>query len=296
MTEVITVSWPICRPSDRNREKRFRQKLNRKAKREEALRLAPIISRGGLLNMFVRLYHHSRTYILYRIHDPLEHSDIGDEFLMPLLVFEPDVLSAGFCALVHIGPFLYFVGEKLTDVFKILKNDISNLVPGPNNLGFKYLRPLKTHMQGPKKNPLVFVANDDLYVISRSYSCESLEFEMYSPHMIPREIAASPHSRCNESVKDSFMRPTLAPDHVFWTKFNRGFDYIRDAEQHRSPINYMPTFHTEDDKNLLCCVSYRISPTCIWTNVLFTFFKIPGGSQSTTLEEEEVARDGDDIP
>ncbi|KAK1371208.1 hypothetical protein POM88_037300 [Heracleum sosnowskyi] len=384
MTEVIDYyEYESC-ITRINRKIRARKKLKKKAKREEALRLAPLISRGGLLYMFVRLSYPRGTYFLYRIHDPLEHSDKVSEYWEPLLVFHPDVLPAGFCALVHIGPFLYFVGEKPCDVFKILKTNISYLVQRGCNSGSKYLRPLKPRMQGPKKKPLVFVANDDLYVISRECcSNESHEFEVYSPlydcwrnlspgpkgygklksHVVlddivyfatapkistqyqtesvlsynltdgrwsvlstspengihrdlgpafdpPVEIisdmifgafdftvAASPHTRYSEFVKDSFMRPTLAPDHDFYAEFNRGSDYIRDDEQHRSRIHDMTTLHTKDDQNILCCVSYGNKPFDYRTYALFTFFKILGCIRSTTPEplEEEVARGGDDF-
>lgn len=380
-TEAKTVSQPPqvpSTPSERNRKKRLKKKLKNKAKREE---MDNNLLRSYTCLLYIFASMHSGGYLLYRI-DALEHARKSDENneLLPLLVFGTGVLPVGFCALVQMKDYLYFVGENPCDVFKIRKIDLKNLSPGEDNLGLEYLIPIKQQMQGPKRSPLVFVVNENLFVISRDYSCKSHEFEMYSPtnsswkdlnpkpkghgslksHVVldniayfattdetvlsynlsdgiwsivststkyPRTfcdihpafdapveivgdmilgafklpsdfnitVAASPYLRCDDSVKDSFMRPTLAPDSKFWPEFARRFDYIRNNESHGS--HYMTALQTLDGQNILCFVSYGSNPSTDEPHrsyALLTYYKILGDHWKTSVRLKEEVLEGAD--
>lgn len=380
-TEAKTVSQPPqvpSTPSERNRKKRLKKKLKNKAKREE---MDNNLLRSYTCLLYIFASMHSGGYLLYRI-DALEHARKSDENneLLPLLVFGTGVLPVGFCALVQMKDYVYFVGENPCDVFKIRKIDLKNLSPGEDNLGLEYLIPIKQQMQGPKRSPLVFVVNENLFVISRDCSCKSHEFEMYSPtnsswkdlnpkpkghgslksHVVldniayfattdetvlsynlsdgiwsivststkyPRTfcdihpafdapveivgdmilgafklpsdfnitVAASPYPRCDDSVKDSFMRPTLAPDSKFWPEFARRFDYIRNNESHGS--HYMTALQTLDGQNILCFVSYGSNPSTDEPHrsyALLTYYKILGDHWKTSVRLKEEVLEGAD--
>lgn len=383
ITDATTESQPSTpsRSAERNRKKRLKKKLNNERAKREEVDENLSKAEGSLLYIFASI-DDDGGYILYRIdidHSCHEFNDNHDELLLPLLVFGPNALPISFCTLVHMGHYLYFVGQKNSDVFKIPKKKLKNLTPDENNLGSEYLRTVQP-MKGPKKTPLVFVANHNLYVISWGYSIESHEFEKYSPtdkswkdlnpkpeghghlksHVVlddivyfatayetvlsfnlteghwsivstapkyPRTycdihpafdapveivgnmifgafklssdfnitVAASPHNHCDKSTRDRFMRPTLAPDHEFWTEFARRFEYIPNDKNHGS--HHMTTLRTLDSQNVLCFVSYgsnSYSDKPLRNYALLTFYKILGGHRKTSVRvEEEVLEGGD---
>lgn len=148
------------------------------------------------LYLFATLRSSQAGYVLYKIpHNHLNNNNtnnqlVSDEFneftpLTPLVVFYPGDLPGNYCTLVPMGEYLYFVGEQPYDVYRIAKSDIENLTPDEHNLGSNYLKPLGTPMNSPKYKPIVFVAKDNLYVISHFHHNFSLpenyRFEMYSP-------------------------------------------------------------------------------------------------------------------
>lgn len=144
---------------------------------------------GCSLYMFASLHYKACGYVLYKIdYNHLSNNYYNEQQqqlkevistpLMPFLVFYPGDLPHHFCSLVHMGDYLYFVGQEQSDVFKIAKSKIKDLFPSEHNLGSNYLKRLEPPMNSRKYRPIVFVAKDNLYVISSS---NSHEFEMYSP-------------------------------------------------------------------------------------------------------------------
>ncbi|KAL1821952.1 hypothetical protein ACET3Z_016821 [Daucus carota] len=146
------------------------------------------------LYMFAHLHPRRFGYVLYKIDykhlldsDSDSNSNINDDEgistplpLMPFLVFYSGDLPDRFCSLVHLGDYLYFLGEKQSDFFKIAKSDIQHLVPSEHNVGSDYLKRLEPPMNSHKHEPIVFVAKGNLYAISRINHIDS-PFEMFSP-------------------------------------------------------------------------------------------------------------------
>lgn len=171
---------------------------------------------------------HTGGYILYRFDfDQLSNDnndkqqqqllvssdDIQSTPLSPCLSFSPRDLPRDFCSLVPLGEYFYFVGQEPDEFFRITKFVIENLNPHQQNPASLFLEPVKSHLNYPKSYPLVFAANDNLYVISRYYSFTSFDFEMYSPaHDSWTVLSPIPHGYHDDL--NSFL---VLGDTVFFT-------------------------------------------------------------------------------
>ncbi|KAL6559337.1 hypothetical protein OROGR_004454 [Orobanche gracilis] len=138
------------------------------------------------------LFAHLNTgYVLYKIKynqldNTIEQLILNDKEaepkpLIPLITFYQCNLPSNFCSLVSLGDYLYFVGEQINDIFTVPKFFIENLTPNEKNCGSDFLMRLDPPMNSPKYKPIVFVAKDNLYVISICDHGSSHDFEMYSP-------------------------------------------------------------------------------------------------------------------
>lgn len=141
---------------------------------------------GQFLFMFVR--RDVGLYVLYKIDAiGLYRSLKKDDDLLPLIVFEPDLLPADCdCAFAYIDPFFYVVGQNKRDVFTINKNRLLKLVPSKNYRGRKFVKQIAP-MFRDKLAPLAFAYDNQLYVVSKScadspyLTFNKYDFELYSP-------------------------------------------------------------------------------------------------------------------
>lgn len=99
---------------------------------------------GCSLYMFASLHEYKACgYVLYKIdykhlsntnyNQQQQLKDVISTPLLPFLVSYPGDLPDQFCSSVHMGDYLYFVGQKQSDVFKIAKSDIKDLFPTEHN-------------------------------------------------------------------------------------------------------------------------------------------------------------------
>lgn len=163
-------------------------------------------------------------YILYRFDfDQLSNDKQQQQQLLvvsPCLSFSPRDLPRDFCSLVPLGEYFYFLGQEADEFFRITKFLIENLNPDEQNPASLFLEPVKSHLNHPKSYPLVFAANDNLYVISRYYSFTSFDFEMYSPaHDSWTVLNPIPHGYHDDL--NSFL---VLGDTVFFTTTSSGED------------------------------------------------------------------------
>lgn len=86
-----------------------------------------------------------------------------------------------------------------------------------------------------------------------------------------RTVGASLDSHLTADTKEMFMRPSLAPDFHFWKVFSYRDDHVLSGASHR-----MTHLHTVAGHNVLCCVSYGLSPSYGEPVAFFTLLKISG--------------------
>ncbi|WOH04503.1 hypothetical protein DCAR_0623912 [Daucus carota subsp. sativus] len=263
--------------------------------------------------MLAKLFH--RGFALYRM-DPLLHPRFSSNScssdstylhdLRPLLVFPTDShLGDNYFKCIKLGSKIYFYGlalssgNKYTSFYTMEEKDLMSIEPSEDNVitNFKHLlTKIKNPMHELKLFPIVFVANDKLYVLSGCFldnifevfspadgtwqvlpnpEDDALEFHYYADGRVSYVCASKMTSRGEE-----FMQPYLAPDEAFLEvlRYSR-FTYMFK----QCSTDYIVAFQDSDGKQQLCIITYgcrplekRFSPYETTCYVALSFYDIPG--------------------
>lgn len=116
--------------------------------------------------MFVRRI--DDIYILYKIDALNIYRSSKSNNLLPLIIFENDILPDCQCLFAYTESNLYIFGQNKNNVFTLKRGQLLRIDPSKNYRYLKFLKNFLNLMNTVKPFPLAFDYDGKLYVLSRT--------------------------------------------------------------------------------------------------------------------------------